>query len=312
MMENTSKRKISIITEIIIFCIILVAIVFLFYYFYKPQTIINNDNNIVQNSLLDESKSKETIEAENKMYIKNIKDEYGIKVRYGEDIELFATKVGASAQYDANILNNNLKIIYKALEKYPDSVFEMSRSKKYPITIFVLDKFSNDNLALAARSSLNEFRLYISNTPKFERAFHHEMYHLLEYYMQDTKMYLYSSWNNLNPVDFKYESDVSKLNDKYVYKEITENLIDEESITSEYIEDEVLSDDSINPYFVTKYSKVTEKEDRAEIFAEIMILSIKPRYLYKEQNIRKKAELLDNTIKVNITNEDFFYTKFLK
>ena len=321
MIEKSSKRRVSIITEIILFLVVLAIFVSLFNQFFKSDKVINEiANNFVEENLLIEKREEKDIEAENKMYIKNIKEEYGIRIRYGKDIEEFVEKVNAISQYDINILNNNLRIIYKALEKYPISVFDMTKSKKYPITIFIVDEFTNNNLALAARSSLNDFRLYISNTENFERAFHHEMYHLLEYYMEDTKMYLYASWHNFNPVGFKYEKDVSKLNDEYVFKDIKNNLLMENTLRNDNdISENVVNTENItnisnpsNPYFVTKYSKVTEKEDRAEIFAEMMMSNQKPKYLYKEQNIRKKAEHMNNTIKTNVTSDEFFYSKFFK
>lgn len=322
MIEKSSKRRLSIITDIIIFFIILAVTFPIFNHFYKSQNDVNDGKDIlVQDNLISGERNEKNVEAENKMYIKNIKEEYGIKVRYGKDIEEFAKNVNATPQYDVYILNNNLRIIYKALEKYPSSVFDMSKNKKYPITIFIVNEFSNNNLALAARSSLNDFRLYISNTQKFERAFHHEMYHLLEYYMEDTKRYLYASWDELNPADFEYETDISKLTDEYVYKEVSNSLVNENSLkdeedTKNYVvnDSNIIAnfDTSLNPYFVTKYSKVTEKEDRAEIFAEMMILNKMPKYLYKEQNIRKKAEVMINTIRINITSEEFFYSKFFK
>ena len=306
MIENVPKRKMSLITEIAIFFVITSFSVYLFNSYYKLKVNYNyyiDSNKFSLNNIVSKKRQDINIEAENKMYIKNIKEEYGIKIKYGEDIIDFTEKVDALPQYDINIINNNLKIIYKSLEKYPAEVFDMTKSKKYPITVMIVDKFNNDNLALAAKNSLNEFRLYISNNDKFERAFHHEMYHLLEYYMSDTKKYLYASWNTFNPTDFKYEKDISKLNDDYVYNDMSESLVDESSLNIENKEEE-------NPYFVSKYSKVTEKEDRAEIFAEMMISIKKPKYLLKDQNIRKKAEVMNDTIRKNITDQSFFYTKY--
>lgn len=308
MIENVPKRRMSMITDIAIFFVITSMTIYVFNHYYKSRVDYSyyvDNNKISLNSIVSNKRQIVNIEAENKMYIKNIKDEYGIKIKYGNDIIEFTEKVDAIPQYDSNVINNNLKIIYKALEKYPDEVFDMTRSKKYPITVMIVDKFNNDNLALAAKNSLNEFRLYISNTENFERAFHHEMYHLLEYYMSDTKKYLYASWNSFNPSDFKYEKDISKLTDDYVYNndEVSESLVDESSVNIEAPKDE-------NPYFVSKYSKVTEKEDRAEIFAEMMICIKKPKYLNKDQNIRKKAEVMNDTIKKNITNSNFFYTRY--
>jgi hypothetical protein len=155
-----------------------------------------------------------------------------------------------------------------------------------------LYKFQNDNLALASRNNLNEFRIYISNAQKFERAFHHEMYHILEYYMKDNTKNIYTNWNELNPNGFKYENDTNKLTKDYVYD------------SNSYVED--------NTYFVTKYSKCSEKEDRAEIFAEIMTMNKKQKYLDYNQNIRKKVDLIAYTIGNNITSiNDFYFSRFI-
>lgn len=312
MIEKSSNRKVSIITEIILLAIVMTVVTSLFCHFNQKK--INDslqDGKFAYDNFIIDKRNESNIETENKMYLKNIRADYGIKVKFGKEIEEFAKKVNATAQYDKNIVNQNLKGIYEALSKYPMDVFEMSKSKKYPITIILLDTFHDDNLALAARTRTNEFRLYISNTEKFERAFHHEMYHLIEYYMADTRRNLYDSWNELNPLDFKYQKDISKLNNDYVFASLTGNLMDEESLKQD-VPGENNEVEENNPYFVTMYSKVTQKEDRAEIFAEMMISTKKPKYLYRDQNIRKKAELMNETIIKNVTSQEFFYTKYLK
>lgn len=314
-MEKTSRRRISIITDIILFAIISSIIFMLFNNYYKSDLSYSDDVNkiLASDNLILEKREKSNIESENKMYIKNIKEEYGIKIKFGRDIEDFIQKVDAISQYDIYVINSNLKVIYEALEKYPNEVFDMTRTKKYPITIMLVDKFNNDNLALASRNNLNEFSIYISNAKNFERAFHHEMYHLLEYYMSDTKKYLYASWKNFNPENFTYEKDISKLNNDYVYIASNITFPNEESLkkSDENIKNSSVSENEKNPYFVSKYSKVTEKEDRAEIFAELMTMTRKARYLGKEQNIRKKADFMTDTIKRNVTGSDFYYSKFL-
>ena len=66
-----------------------------------------------------------------------------------------------------------------------------------------------------------------------------------------------------------------------------------------------------NAYFVTKYSKASEKEDRAEIFAEIMVMSKKEKYLYKDGKIYLKAKNIMNKIEENITYNNFYCDRFL-
>lgn len=287
MAEN--KRKMSVISEFVIFLVfVLLSVIIL----NKNQ---NTSNNIINNN------SYEDIEFENKMYIKNIRENYGINVISGDDSKELCMNVEANVQYNINILNSNLKSISKELEKYPEEVFDIFKNKKYPLKVIILESFNNNNLALTSKSTLNEFKIYLSNTEKFEKALHHEMYHVLEYYITDTHKYIYSSWYKLNPKDFKYVSNIDNIDYEYVYMNLKK--IDQEEV-------DIYSNND-NPYFVTLYSKSTEREDRAEIFSEIMIQKAKPSYLNVGQNILQKVFFMDNVIKECITNDDFYYTKYI-
>lgn len=290
MTEN--KKKMSIISEFIIFLIfVLLCIIIL-------NKFVNLSNNI---NIIKSSDYEENINEENKTYVKNIKDKYGINVVYGLDTENLVLSVDANIQDNINVINFNLKNILKELEKYPEEVFDIFKSKKYPLKIVLLNSFNNNNLALTSKNSLNEYKIYISNTGKFAKALHHEMYHVLEYYMCDTNKYIYKSWYKLNPTDFKYVSDTKLLDNEYVFMKLT----DVENVQIDIYE---YTD---NPYFVTIYSKATEKEDRAEIFSEIMIAKSKPKYLNKGQNILNKAIYIDESIKKCITNSEFYYSKYI-
>ena len=284
--ENKSPKRLSIITDIIL----LIPIIFATIIVIKAFQIPTLDDEATE--VLSLETQNQTVSQENEYYIKKIKNEFGINVAFGKNVENFAKRVDATAQYDENIINNNIKIIYKALEKYPIEVFDMSLSKENPVYIMMVDKFENNNLALASRNNLDEYRIYISNTEKLERAFHHEMYHVLEYYMSKSGKKLYNEWANLNPKDFKYNEDTSKLTKDYVYDKENEDVT--------------------NCYFLTKYSKTTEKEDRAEIFAEIMTLKNAPVYLKSDCNIRKKADSIRNTLNNEITYSDFYFSKYMK
>lgn len=284
---NKKIKRLSIITDILLLIPLIIATI----------TVIKSVNiPKIEDTLSTEVLSLEfqgqNIEEENEVYIKKIKNEFGINVMYGKNVEVFAKRFDATALYDDYIINNNLKIVYKSLKKYPNQIFEMSISKENPIYIMLVDYFDNNNLALATRNNLDEYRIYLSNTEKLERAFHHEMYHVLEYYMTKDNFKLYHNWNSLNPVGFKYNEDTSKLTKEYVYDETNSNEV-------EY-------------YFLTRYSKATEKEDRAEIFAELMILKKTPKYLDKKHNIRKKVDEIFSTIGENITFDDFYCSKYIK
>ena len=155
----------------------------------------------------------------------------------------------------------------RALEKYPQNIIKEMENKGYTVSIYLVDYFENANVALANRNSNNEFKIYISYNETFERAMHHETYHVLEYFMNleyglDN---IFEDWNTLNPEGFVYPEDVNKLNRKYVYG------LDKERPS----------------YFVTLYSKYSAKEDRAEIFAENMVAETTPIY-YTSNHLQNK------------------------
>ncbi|MEG2348314.1 MAG: hypothetical protein RSB67_01525 [Clostridia bacterium] len=292
MIETVQNKRLSLISEIIIFlCIILFSILVI-----KKITANNLENVEYEQTMSLIIDKKTAIQEENKLYLLKIKKDYGITVLYGSDTQKYMKKIDAIEQSNENIVNNNLKTIYSSLEKYPKEVFDNLKESGFPLYILFVDKFNNNNLALASRNNLNEYKIYISNNDKFERAFHHEMYHILEYYMISKNKDIFKLWDNLNPKKFRYEENLANLTKDYVA------LIDEQ--TRSYITDE-------NPYFVSKYSKSSPKEDRAEIFAELMIMNKRKYYLEKKQNILFKAIKISNSIKENITKGDFYFTRYL-
>lgn len=278
------KRKLSVFTYFIIF-IIIVGITSL--------TIKELDISSGFEEILYQKDIKSNVEQENKYYINKIKNEYGIIIGYGEEEKSFVNSVDANIQYDINIVNNNVKVIYNALKKYPKDVFDIFKNEKYSLYILLVSSFNDNNIALASKNTLNQYRIYLSNDSNFERAFHHEFFHVLEYYMSDKIKYLYSSWNLYNPMNFEYNEDISKLTDENVYNKYSSE------------------EENKNAYFLTKYSKVSAKEDRAEIFAELMMLNKKESYLKNGTTIRTKINYLISEIYENISISNFHFSEFL-
>ncbi|MCX8074977.1 MAG: hypothetical protein N2749_05265 [Clostridia bacterium] len=292
MRKRHHKRRLSLITDVLIFIVLLVIA--------SPFLKLLNSNSIEKQinyeSVLALNNSEileKSIKEQNKLFIQKIKEYYGISIKYGDETKGLATNVNAVGQYDDNIVNNNIILIQNALEKYPKTLFDTFKngSVKCSVSIILLDKFNNNNLALASKNGVNDFKIYLSNTQKFERAFHHEVFHIMEYYMQAATnvQIIYPNWNNLNPFDFSYTTDLSKIDNKYVYASRT---------------------DLSKIYFVSKYSKTSAKEDRAEIFAELMIMNKKSEYLKDGQNIRKKAEYISQIIDKNLKNLRVVETKY--
>ena len=284
---DVHKKKASLISVVILFLIlILITILFI-------KKLEAPDINSESLSLVD-TDSKEYI-ASKKMeidsYISSLNELYGINVLYGEDTINYANKVDATVETDLNIVNNNVKVLFHTLEKYPRGMFNVFKNKEYKMDVILLDSFTNNNLALASKNNLKEIKLYVSNTDKFERAVHHELFHVFEYYMADKNKYVFEQWTNLNPSIFKYQSDVLKLDNNYVY---------------------LKDSNTDNWYFVTKYAKTSEKEDRAETFAELMMLQKKPEYLESNTNIKKKADNIMSEMSKYLNVKNIYCDKFMK
>ncbi len=287
MEEEVHKKKASLISVVILF-LILILITILFIKKLEAPDINSESLSLVDND------SKEYI-ASKKMeidsYISSLNELYGINVLYGEDTINYANKVDATVETDLNIVNNNVKVLFHTLEKYPRGMFDVFKNKEYKMDVILLDSFTNNNLALASKNNLKEIKLYVSNTDKFERAVHHELFHVFEYYMADKNKYVFEQWTNLNPSIFKYQSDVLKLDNNYVY---------------------LKDSNTDNWYFVSKYAKTSEKEDRAETFAELMMLQKKPEYLESNTNIKKKADNIMSEMSKYLNVKNIYCDKFMK
>lgn len=288
--EETQEKKASLISVVIIFLMLILITIFVI----KK---LDAKNDYTQNLSLVNTDREEYIankKLEINSYIDSLNELYGINVLYGENTINYANKVDATIETDLNIVNNNLKVLFHTLEKYPQSMFKPFKDKEYKLDVILLDKFTNNNLALASKNNLGEVKLYVSNTDKFERAIHHELFHVFEYYMADKDKSVFKDWKNFNPNGFVYETNISNLDSTYVYlKSNDENI-------------------SLNDsYFVTKYAKTSEKEDRAETFAEIMMLSKVSEYLKNGTNIRKKVDSITENLSKYLNIKNLYYTKFL-
>lgn len=267
MRRTRPKRRLSLITDAILFAVVMIIVFPLINTF--NLSVYNTGNKLERIENINEAlpivaiKSQtDEIDKQNEYLIEYIKKSYGVTIKYGIDSNQLTKMVNANLLNNEYIANVNINKLKESLEKYPSDFFNIFKLKnnRYTLTLVLVDKFNNDNLALAAKTNYSKYTIYISNTEEFNRAFHHEMFHIMEYYISDIKSNnnLFSNWNNLNPSGFKYSSNIENLNWEYVYKD---NL------------------DLSTVYFITRYSKFSNKEDRAEIFAELMNNNKRPKYL---------------------------------
>lgn len=236
--------------------------------------------------------------AANLNIINEIKRVYNLKVIYGDGTEYLTKTVSSKPVYDENDVNIMLIQLIECLSKYPSNIFKEIELKDYSIEICLVDYFNNDNIALATRDSNNNFKVYISNvekTEKIKKSVHHELYHILEYYMKlefDINQ-LYKDWNKYNPENFEYQSNIALLDTNYVYN----------------------MDKQGRNYFVSIYSKSSDKEDRAEVFADTMCAEEIPSYYTDNIGaIKGKMYLISETIKTAFYSVNYgtsiYWTRF--
>ena len=286
MSESINKKHYSLVITFSVFIVIMASLI-VFSIIYKD---IYNDTSSSYDFSKIETINPFLLESSNNVVDKTnanialtneIKRVFNIDVVYGEGTEQLSKTIDAAALYDETDINGILLNLIDCLNKYPNNIFKEIQMKGYDVEICILDHFDNDNIALATRDSNNNFKIYLSNVSKkgkIMRSIHHEMYHILEYYMKlefDIDK-LYKDWNSYNPPKFEYQNNIALLNTEYVYG------IDKDE----------------NSYFVSIYSKSSDKEDKAEVFADTMIAESMPGY-YTISNtaIKNKMKLISDAIK---------------
>lgn len=283
MAKIDAKKRYSLIVTIAIFIILMIGVILI----YKFSNISNNSIYVKVDSidpLVIDKAVKEPDKTNANITIANeIKRAYNLEVVYGTGTENMAKSVNAETIYDSQKVNTMFVEFIKCLEKYPQNIVREIQSKGYSVEVYFVNNFNNNNLALATRDVNNNFKIYISNLSNEDKSFeavHHEMYHILEYYMklQYNLDDLYKQWNDYNPSGFEYDSNIKDLNSKYVYGSSGSN--------------------SDGAYFVSTYSKVSEKEDRAEVFANTMVATSKPGYYTDSLGaIKGKMQLIKNALR---------------
>ena len=207
----------------------------------------------------------------------SIRKTYGIDIYFGDMPGL--ESVNAVAITDETVIFDMLKHINTVLSKYPNNLIREIESKGYELSIYLVDYFTNNVEAIANRNSIGQMKIYMSDTMDIERALHHEYYHILDYYvrLETDENLAYLNWNKYNPKGFVYTQSIDNITSKYVYS------------------------GAPGAHFVTAYAKYSEKEDRAETFAEMMTASKSEIFFNENEPIKGKIntirQVLYNTFK---------------
>lgn len=261
------KEYAAIVSLTIFFALVTIVGSIRLYYTLSEATVqvdLDNINVIEQNTNIDMTRIN--------LGLRNsLREKYGIDIYYGNNLNV--SSVNAINITNSDEIFSMLRDLNDALSKYPQDLIKEIEQQGYTVSIYLVDSFVNNIEALANRNTIGQFNIYMSNTLDIERAFHHEFYHILEYYIKLETVERYALWNKYNPDGFKYTNDVNSITSKYVYN------------------------GQSGAYFVTLYAKYSEKEDRAETFAEMMTANRMELFFNEGEYIKSKIDLISSVLR---------------
>ena len=201
----------------------------------------------------------------------SIQKKYDIVVKYGSETNGYEVG-GLTTQYisDQNAINNSLNSLDKTLGLYPPNLFKEIKDGGIPLTIYLINNYSEDSVTGATDSNYSFADISIAVIYPIDETFFHESYHYIERYaLKKGVSYNIASWNSYNPSGFTY----GNINNTYSYKSTL----------------------SANSYFVNNYAQTSAEEDRASTF-EYMMASSKASCLNNGMPVWKKATIMSLTI----------------
>ena len=240
----------------------------------KGMIINSNNNENVNTQTPPQAVVTPTIEEKNATLRNTIQNTYGVVVKYGNETSSYSVGgMSTIAISDANIINTALVNLNKALALYPSGFFQEVKGKGYPLTFYLIKRYSKDNVTGVTDSSSKNIVISIATDYDFADTFHHEVYHYMERYILSTG-FTFTSWNTLNPSGFNYGT----FNGSYSYAK-------------------TFSEDA---FFVNTYAMTDQYEDRASTF-EYMMKSSKASCFNYGKTIWLKAKTMCEQI-------DYFFS----
>lgn len=230
-----------------------------------------------------------TIDETNYTLRNEIETKYGITVKYGSEVSGYnvggmSTTIISDATESRTALNN----LKSTLSLYPNGFFQEIANNGFPLTIYLIKRYSTANVTGVTDSTNRSIIISIATDYDFDDTLHHEVYHYIEKYIF-SKGFRFTSWNTLNPADFTY----GIINNNYAYSRVY----------------------SADAPFVNSYAQTDEYEDRASTFEYMMMPNKasclntgKPVWL-KAKTMSEQIDYFLETVKPNVTEywERFVY-----
>lgn len=184
--------------------------------------------------------------------LERLNSTYGVNIRYGSAVS-WSYGASGSGITDDDLIASRLTLLEECLNLYPKELFADLNSFS-PITINLIDNLGGaDGYTDARNASSIQIALSSSNSDVyFKLAFHHELFHFIEYciihYVEDGQSLL----------------DTDELTDTSLYgtDDYAGTIYDSGA-------------DIYHQYFTSIYGKTNGMEDRAELFSYYMGYTVK-------------------------------------
>ncbi len=203
-----------------------------------------------------------------------IEEKYAVDILYGNDYTPRVLLFSYDPLTDQELIRASLVMIDDELSKYPkDLLTDLRVDENVPTRIILCASiyqgmdgatpcgggFSEEDSEFVILLQVTEENWqYVNNAPYISYAFNHEIGHMMLYYIERFAKgfpFDYTTWNSLNPPDFKYDNQIEP-------EEDTLGMLG-----SLYYVDET---DPENIYFCDTYSKSAFPEDIATLFGYAM------------------------------------------
>lgn len=203
----------------------------------------------VVKSVEEKIKKVKTQEEINDEFRKSIENEYGVTIKYGNEMGDYRLSGYLPTKLtDPLEINENLDNIKKYIAYYPVGFFKEMKDFGMPLTIYLVKNIPNSGIAgIADKEFYDDIKITVCTDEFFFRVFHHEIYHYIEAYMEVVGYDngVFTNWDSFNPDEFIYGST----NSSYSYS---------------------LINPPINSYFINDYGQTNDREDRATIFEDLI------------------------------------------
>ena len=237
----------------------------------------NEDGLVTEKKITINNIREKTIKEKNDELIKTIYDTYSVKVSYGHGTYCWYNGNSCVLLYDEELANTTLKMIYSTLGEFPIGFFKKFIGVNgYRIEMF--DDIPGDVAGLASYEIGDDNIMFIdANTSFINRVFYHETWHIMEQYIYIMNNWnnAFNNWNSYNPRGYTYGDTGFST---YV------TIVDRSSNISDIS-------------FISYYAKTNEREDRAELFADLMFRPYQKDYMKSGYGVNEKAKYLVSIIR---------------